>query len=165
MTPSGGRPLTGGADGDAPVGGSSGTAATTGTAAATGVAASTGAASATGEGGNVGAAGSTGSVAPGAAGSGTTPMGDIVFSPSSRTFQGALQVAMSTPSGSYEIRYTTDGQAPTATSTLYDGTPLLLTATTQIRAAAFVGGAPAGPAGTGLYVARAFDMTVTCRSS
>ena len=67
---------------------------------------------------------------------------------------------MSTPSGSFEIRYTTNGQAPTATSTLYDGTPLQLSATTQVRAAAFIGGAPAGLTGTGLFIARAFDMTV-----
>ena len=99
-------------------------------------------------------------MATGAAGSGTTPNGDVVFSPSSRTFQGALEVVMSTPSGSSGIRYTTNGQAPTATSRLFDGRPLRLTTTTQIRAQVFIAGAPTGPAGTGLYVARAFDMAV-----
>ena len=67
---------------------------------------------------------------------------------------------MSAPPGSTQIRYTTDGQAPTVKSTAYDGRPLQLTTTTQIRAQAFAAGAAAGPAGTGLYVARAFDMTV-----
>jgi hypothetical protein len=113
-----------------------------------------------GRGGTVGTAGGAGAAAPGGAGGGTTPIGGIVFSPPSQTFQGQTQVAMSTPSGSFEIRYTTNGQAPTATSTLYGGTPVQLTATTQIRAAAFVGGGPAGLTGTGLYIARAFDMTV-----
>ena len=131
----------------------------TGAAATTGEAATTGAASATGAGGNVGAAGA-GSMATGGAGSDTTPMGDVVFSPSSRTFTGALEVVMSTPSASYDIRYTTNGQPPTPTSRLYDGRPLRLTTTTQIRAQVFLAGAPTGPAGTGLYVARAFDMAV-----
>jgi hypothetical protein len=106
-------------------------------------------------------AGDPGSSTPGTGGSGTTPLGGIVFSPSSRTFEGALAVAISAPPGSYEIRYTTDGQAPTAKSARYDGRPVHLTTTTQLRAQAFAAdGGGAGPAGTGLYVARAFDMTV-----
>ena len=67
---------------------------------------------------------------------------------------------MSAPVPTVEIRYTTDGQAPSAASALYDGTPLRLTATTQIRAAAFANGAPAGLFGTGLYVARSFDVPI-----
>ncbi len=58
-----------------------------------------------------------------------------------------------------EIRYTTDGQPPIATSTLYDGSPLQLTATTQLRAQTFIGGAPAGGITTALYIARTFDFT------
>ena len=110
-----------------------------------GTGATTGAGDATGTGDTSGgAAGTTGS-ATGGAGGGTTPIGGIVFSPPSQTFEGELWVAMSAPSGSFEIRYTTDGQAPTATSTLYDGTPLQLTATTQIRAAGLrCRGAPRG---------------------
>ena len=88
------------------------------------------------------------------------PIDGITFSPTSRTFTGALEVVISAPAGSYDIRYTTDNRAPTATSRLYDGRPLRLTATTQIRAQAFVAGEAAGPAGTGLYVARTFDMRV-----
>jgi hypothetical protein len=160
VRPSGSRPVPGGEGGDAPVGDSTGAAATTGTAATSGAAAATGAAASTGEGGNVGAAGATGTTAPGGASGSTTPIDGIAFSPSSRTFQGALQVAMTTPSGSYDIRYTTDGQAPTASSKLYDGRALQLTATTQIRAEAFVGGASAHVTGTGLYIARTFDVSI-----
>ena len=123
VRPSGGRPVPGGDGGEAHVGDSPGAGATTGTAATSGAAAATGAAASTGDGGNVGAAGATGTTAPGGASGSTTPIDGIVFSPSSRTFQGALQVAMSTPSWSYDIRYTTDGQAPTATSCCWNGTP------------------------------------------
>jgi hypothetical protein len=118
-----------------------------------------------GGGGGTAATGAGGSKGPaiGNASSGLTLLGSIVFSPPSQTFQDELQVtmsAMSTPGATVEIRYTTDGQAPSAASTLYDGAPLRLTATTQIRAAAFANGAPAGFAGTGLYVARSFDVPV-----
>ena len=123
-----------------------------GTAARSGSAARTGA----------GAGGAAGSSGPASGGAGGTPtvVGSILFSPPSQTFQGDLEVAMSTSVGAFDIRYTTDGQAPSAGSTLYDGTPLRLTATTQVRAAAFAKGAPVGLAGTGLYLARSFDVPV-----
>jgi hypothetical protein len=129
---------------------------TTGTGSGFGSGARSGTAAATGAGG---AAGTT-SPANGGAGGGPTLIGSIAFSPPSQTFQGELQVAMSTPSGTFEIRYTTDGHAPSAASMLYDGTPLRLTATTQIRAEAFDHGVSAGLAGTGLYIARSFDIPV-----
>ncbi|MBN2195541.1 MAG: CotH kinase family protein [Polyangiaceae bacterium] len=58
-----------------------------------------------------------------------------------------------------EIRYTTDGTLPTAESTLYAGTPLSLTATTQVRAQPFISGTPGGLVSTGMYVARTIDPT------
>ncbi len=125
-----------------------GTAATSGTGDSTGTGDSSG-----------GAAGTTGS-ATGGAGGAPTLIGSIAFSPPSQTFQGELRITMSPSFGTFEIRYTIDGQAPTAASTLYDGTPVRVTATTQLRAAAFAHGAHAGLAGTGLYVARSFDMPV-----
>jgi hypothetical protein len=67
---------------------------------------------------------------------------------------------MSAPVATAEIRYTTNGQAPSPASTLYDGTPVRVTSTTQIRASAFANGAPAGFGGTGLYLARSFDVPV-----
>lgn len=84
--------------------------------------------------------------------------GDIEFSVSSRTFQGQLSVQMSTSVENAQIRYTTDGKTPTASSTLYSGA-LTLTATTQLRAQAFVGGTATGALGTAMYVARSVNAT------
>jgi hypothetical protein len=67
-------------------------------------------------------------------------------------------VGMTTAIAGAEIRYTIDGTLPTATSMLYSA-PLSLTATTQVRAQPFIGGAVAGLVSTGLYVARTFDLT------
>jgi hypothetical protein len=123
---------------------------------------STGAASGTGLASGAGIGGATGTTGPagGSADGGPLLIGTIAFAPPSQTFQGELDVTMSAPVGAVEIRYTTDGQAPSAASTLYDGTPLRLTSTTELRAAAFANGAPAGIAGTGLYLARSFDVPV-----
>nr|BFE68887.1 hypothetical protein GCM10020092_021880 [Actinoplanes digitatis] len=82
---------------------------------------------------------------------------DITFSVPSGAFQGSVSVAMSTAIGGAEIRYTTDGRPPEPTSTLYSGRALSLTATTQLRAQAYVNGVATGAGGTGLYVARSFD--------
>jgi hypothetical protein len=60
-----------------------------------------------------------------------------------------------------EIRYTTDGTLPTAESPLYAGTPLAITATTQLRAQPFAAGAPTGRVSTSIYIARDFDTTST----
>ena len=79
--------------------------------------------------------------------------GDISFSVPSGTFQGSVTVALSTTVSGAQIRYTTNGQLPTATSTAYAGSPLQLVNTTQLRAQAFVGGSPSGAPGTALYVA------------
>jgi hypothetical protein len=83
--------------------------------------------------------------------------GDITFSVPSGTFQGSVAVALSTAIGGAEIRYTTDGRPPAATSTAYPGRALTLTATTQVRAQAFVNGTATGAPSTAMYVARSFD--------
>ncbi|GAA4439996.1 CotH kinase family protein [Phytohabitans houttuyneae] len=82
--------------------------------------------------------------------------GDITFSAPSGTFQGELSVSLSTAVSGAQIRYTTNGQPPNASSALYSA-PLRLTATTQLRAQAFVSGAASGEPGTALYVARSFN--------
>ncbi|MCA2218441.1 CotH kinase family protein [Jidongwangia harbinensis] len=82
--------------------------------------------------------------------------GDITFSVPSGTFQNSLSVTLGTALSGAQIRYTTDGSVPTATSPAYSGA-LALTRTTQVRAQAFANGAPTGAAGTALYVARAVD--------
>ncbi|MFI9638706.1 CotH kinase family protein [Micromonospora sp. NPDC051925] len=86
--------------------------------------------------------------------------GDIVFSVPSGTFEGELTVSLQTSVTGAEIRYTTDGALPRADSRRYDGTPLLLSGTTQLRAWAFVDGAPTGDPGTALYVERAVDVSL-----
>ena len=83
--------------------------------------------------------------------------GDITFSVPSGTFQGSVSVTLGTAISGAEIRYTTDGRSPAATSTVYPGRALSLTATTQLRAQAFVNGTATGAPGTALYVARSFD--------
>lgn len=83
--------------------------------------------------------------------------GDITFSAPSGTFQGEVSVSLGSLVSGAEIRYTTDGRPPTATSPSYSGTPLRFTRTTQLRAQAFVGGTPTGAPGTAMYVARALN--------
>ncbi len=81
-------------------------------------------------------------------------VGDIGFSVPSGTFQGAVTVGLSTTVSGAQIRYTTDGNLPTALSPLYSGTALRFTRTTQLRAQAFVGQTASGAPGTAMYVAQ-----------
>jgi hypothetical protein len=85
--------------------------------------------------------------------------GDIRFSEPSGTFEGSLSVGIESPIEGAQIRFTTDGSAPTASSPLYDGNPVVVTDTRQLRAQAFVGDGVAGNPGTALYVARTFELT------
>src|SRR6185369_12137966 len=115
-------------------GAGSSTAGTTGGAGAGGTSSGV---SGAGRGGGVagGAAGGRGGgvVASGGAAGVPSTTAPGVFSPPSQTFQGDLQVSLTTASAN-EIRYTVDGTPPTTSSTLYAGTPVHVTATTQIRA-------------------------------
>lgn len=86
-------------------------------------------------------------------------VGDIAFSVPSGTFQGQVSVSLSTAITGAQIRYTTDGQPPTAQSPLYQSSPLQFTRTTQLRAQAFVGQAASGAPGTAMYVARNANTT------
>lgn len=100
-----------------------------------------------------------------ASGSGDEPAapslaGDIRFSEPSGTFEGALAVSLETSiEGGALIRFTLDGSVPGPDAPVYDGSPLDIAETRQVRAQAFVEGAPAGAPGTALYVARTFDAT------
>lgn len=86
-----------------------------------------------------------------------TLLGDVAFSEPSQAFQGTLSVALSSTLAG-EIRYTTDGSLPSASSTLYES-PLVLDTSTELRAQVFpADGTPTQPS-TGLYVARDFDAT------
>jgi hypothetical protein len=86
-------------------------------------------------------------------------LGDVAFSTPSQTFKGQISVEMSTPVANAEIRYSTDGTLPTASSTLYAGSAVTFAATTQVRAQAFVAGVASGAVSTAIYVARAIDPT------
>lgn len=87
-----------------------------------------------------------------------TVLGDVAFSTPSQAFAETLSVGLFTSLDSAEIRFTTDGSLPTAASPVYDGMPLQLEGTVQLRAQAYVQGEPAGEMSTALYVARNFDV-------
>ncbi len=84
--------------------------------------------------------------------------GDVAFSVPSRTFTGTLQVTLTTSLRGAEVRYTTDGAVPGASSPIASG-PISLTRSTEIRAQAFVGGAATGEPGSAQYVATAVGTT------
>ena len=81
-------------------------------------------------------------------------VGDITFSVPSGTFQGEVAVTLSSTISGAQIRYTTNGQPPTAQSSLYSGSALRFTRTTQLRAQAFVGQTATGAPGTAMYAAQ-----------
>jgi CotH protein/chitobiase/beta-hexosaminidase-like protein len=85
--------------------------------------------------------------------------GDIRFSEPSGVFEGTLRVGIETPIAGASIRYTLDGSVPGPDAPVYDGTPVVVDRTRQIRAQAYVGAAAAGSPGTALYVARSVEVT------
>lgn len=115
-------------------------------------------------GGTVGTGGTGGSEGTGGTGGtgGSDPavLASVTLSPSSGTFQGALSVSMEAKQSGTEIRYTTDGSVPTASSTVYSGSPLAVSQTTRVIAQAFLNGGPVGDPAVGLYVQRSIDVTV-----
>jgi hypothetical protein len=58
------------------------------------------------------------------------------ISPAAGSYAGATTVTLSSPEPGVSIRYTTNGDLPTSTSTLYSG-PFTVSATTVVRAMAF----------------------------
>ncbi|HEX3020369.1 MAG TPA: CotH kinase family protein [Chitinispirillaceae bacterium] len=86
-------------------------------------------------------------------------IGDVDFSEHSKSFKSSFTLTMSTKISNAEIRYTTDGKLPTATSTLYDGKNFTVSKTTQLRAAAFVGNVLSGKSSSAIYIQRNFDYT------
>jgi hypothetical protein len=83
----------------------------------------------------------------------------VGFSVPSCTFEGSLIVTIAGAVNGAELRYTTDGTLPTASSTLYEGAELTLTETTQLRAQQFLAGTPSGFGATALYIRRTFDVS------
>lgn len=86
-------------------------------------------------------------------------IGDVTFSEPSNTFKTSLSVTMKSKLANTEIRYTTDGTVPTASSTKYDGKAVTINQTTQLRAAAFSTGVITGKSSTAIYIKRNFDYT------
>lgn len=86
-------------------------------------------------------------------------MADSGCTPSGGTFEGSLEVTLASSLAAAEIRYTTDGTAPNSDSSLYEGTPISISDTTELRMQTFQAGAPAGLGGACVYVAREFDAT------
>ncbi len=70
--------------------------------------------------------------------------------PASGTFTNSLNVTLSVTTPGAEIRYTTDGTSPTASSALYAG-PISISATTRLHARAFLG-VESGPVSGGVWV-------------
>jgi hypothetical protein len=85
-------------------------------------------------------------------------IGDVSFSVPSQSFRGELRVGMSTSLSGAEVRYTTDGTLPSASSQVASAM-VMITSTTQLRAQAFMAGSAAGKPSTALYIARSFDRT------
>jgi hypothetical protein len=80
--------------------------------------------------------------------------GKVHFSVPSKTFSNDFTLELRLPDdamGGAEIRYTTNGSVPTATSSLYGG-PLPIATTTQVRAKVFEPGGREGPTVSETYV-------------
>lgn len=71
------------------------------------------------------------------------PAGPVTASVPGRGFTGSLSVSLSTPSPAAQIRYTTNGDVPTASSSLYTS-PLNIGSSILLRARSFEAGLAAG---------------------
>ena len=73
------------------------------------------------------------------------PAGPVTASPPGRGFTGTVSVSLSTASATAQIRYTTNGDVPTATSALYTGGSINISTSRLLRARAFETGLTPGP--------------------
>ena len=85
-------------------------------------------------------------------------MGAVAISPPSGTFDAPFTVSMASSLDGAEIRYTTNGQTPTAASPLYDG-PVDVSETTRFLANVFVDGEAASVPTAAFYVERSGDVS------
>src|SRR5262249_6683072 len=76
---------------------------------------------------------------------------EVAFSIAGTTFAAPLALALSTASSNAVIRYVLGTNAPTATSPVYSQ-PIPISATTHVRARAFVDGLLPGPVRSETYV-------------
>lgn len=92
------------------------------------------------------------------------PSGPVEFSLPGRGFTGSISVTLSTDSPSAQIRYTSNGDVPTASSTLYTS-PISVTSSTLLRARSFEAGLAPGLVGEEGYIrlsndARTFNSDI-----
>lgn len=80
------------------------------------------------------------------------PADPVSFSIPGRGFTGSLSLELSVTSPTAEIRYTTNGNVPTASSTRYTGTPISITSSQIIRARAYETDLAPGPVGEEGYI-------------
>ncbi|MBX7187475.1 MAG: chitobiase/beta-hexosaminidase C-terminal domain-containing protein [Vicinamibacteria bacterium] len=80
--------------------------------------------------------------------------------PAAGAYVPPVNVSLTTVPGA-TIRYTTDGSTPTSASPLYGGTPIVLGASTSIKAIADAPGYLTSPVMTAAYVALAATPTIT----
>ncbi len=73
------------------------------------------------------------------------PAEAVAFSIPGRGFTGSLSLALSVSSPTAQMRYTTNGNTPTSSSTLYTGSPISITSSQIIRARAYETGLAPGP--------------------
>ncbi|MFT5411127.1 MAG: hypothetical protein ACI9NC_003861, partial [Verrucomicrobiales bacterium] len=80
------------------------------------------------------------------------PAGVVTVSQPGRGFTGTLSITLSTSSPAAQIRYTTNGGLPTASSTLYTGGNINISSSTLLRARAFESGLTPGEAAEEGYI-------------
>lgn len=90
---------------------------------------------------------------------GSTPQNaPVTFTPAPGTYATTVTVSMSTPTAGATIYYTTDGSTPDATDTAYS-TPVVLSATTTLKAIAIKAGNDDSVVTTGTYTIAASGCT------
>ncbi|MFM1558003.1 MAG: CotH kinase family protein [Roseibacillus sp.] len=81
----------------------------------------------------------------------------VEVSPAGITFATTVNVSMTSPTPGGVIRYTTNGTVPTETSTLYTG-PIVLSASTRVRARAFIPNFSPSPTTSETYFRLSADL-------
>lgn len=84
--------------------------------------------------------------------------GTVTFSHSSDTFSSNFNLTLTTANPAADIRYTTNGAIPTASSALYTG-PIFISSSTRIRTAVFEDGAPQGPTRSESFIKLSSSLT------
>ena len=81
----------------------------------------------------------------------TTTVSAPTFSPAAGTYASAQSVTLSTSTSGASIRYTTDGSTPTSTTGTVYSAPIAVSATTTIRAIAYLAGSTDSGVASGAY--------------